>query len=79
MRAVSTIGGLAPGSWGRKFRRSAMPSRWVFASHFLQGDLALLQRARRTVAKGAMRIWNGSQRTSYYRAHVEVFAAAAEQ
>jgi hypothetical protein len=40
----------------------------VFASHFLQGDLALLRRARRTVAKGAMRIWDDSQRTTYYRA-----------
>ncbi len=67
-RMVSMAGRLAPGAWGRKFRRSAMPSLWVFASHFLQGDLALLRRARRTVAKGAMRIWDGSQRTTYYRA-----------
>jgi acyl-CoA synthetase (AMP-forming)/AMP-acid ligase II/thioesterase domain-containing protein/acyl carrier protein len=65
---VSIAGRLAPGAWGRKFRRSAMPSLWVFASHFLQGDLALLRRARRTVAKGAMRIWDDSQRTTYYRA-----------
>jgi len=67
-RMVALAGRAAPGDWGRKFRRSAMPSLWVFASHFLQGELALLRRTRRMVAKGAMRIWDGSRRTTYYRA-----------
>jgi hypothetical protein len=45
-----------------------MPSLWVFASHFLQGELAFLRRTRRMLAKGAMRVWDGSRRTDYYRA-----------
>ena len=64
-RLVSVAGHVMPGVLGRKLRRSAMPSLWVFSSHFLQGELALL---RRTLAKGAMRVWDGSRRTDYYRA-----------
>src|SRR5258708_1090266 len=67
-RLVSLAGRLAPGDLGRRLRRSAMPSLWVFASHFLQGELALLRRTRRMLAKGAMRVWDVSRRTAYYRA-----------
>jgi len=67
-RLVSVAGRVAPGALGRKLRRSAMPSLWVLASHILHGELAIVRRARRTIAKGAMRVWDGSRRTTYYRA-----------
>ncbi|MBS0219386.1 MAG: AMP-binding protein [Proteobacteria bacterium] len=67
-RLAALAGSIIPGSWGRKVRRSAMPSAWVLASHILNGDRKILWRVAHTVNKGTMRAWGESQRSTYFRA-----------
>lgn len=68
VRAISGLGRLVPGAWGRKVRRSGMPSVWVLARHILKRDPTIFQRVAKTARNGSMRAWDSSQRTTYYRA-----------
>lgn len=68
VRAISSLGQLMPGEWGRKVRRSGMPSVWVLARHILKRDPAIFRRVAKTARSGSMRAWDSSQRTTYYRA-----------
>jgi acyl carrier protein len=65
---VSWLGRTVPGALGRKLQRSGMPSVWVLASHILARDPAILRRVTKTARSGAMRAWDSSRRTIYYRA-----------
>ena len=68
VRAVLSLGHLMPGEWGRKVRRSGMPSVWVLARHILKRDPTIFRRVAKTASSGSMRAWDSSQRTTYYRA-----------
>jgi acyl-CoA synthetase (AMP-forming)/AMP-acid ligase II/acyl carrier protein len=68
VRIVSLVGGLLPGTPGRKLRRSGMPSVWHLAGHVLRGDRAILRRVTKTAKTRSMRVWDTSRRSTYYRA-----------
>ncbi len=57
-----------PGTFGRKLRRSGLPTLWRLATHILHGDRAIVKRVARTVQTGQSPAWDTSQRTTYYRA-----------
>lgn len=65
---ISWIGRALPGSWGRKVRRSGMPSVWVLASHILGRDRGILKRVTKTARNGSMRVWDSTRRSTYFRA-----------
>jgi acyl-CoA synthetase (AMP-forming)/AMP-acid ligase II/thioesterase domain-containing protein len=65
---MSWLGRIVPGALGRKLQRSGMPSVWVLASHVLARDPTILRRLTKTARSGAMRAWDSSRRTTYYRA-----------
>jgi hypothetical protein len=65
---VSWVGRALPGNWGRKVRRSGMPSVWVLASHILGRDRAILKRVTRTARNGSMRVWDSTRRSTHFRA-----------
>ena len=65
---VSLVGGLLPGTLGRKVRRSFMPSLWHLAGHIMRGDRAIFQRVTKTVKTRSMQVWDSSRRSTYYRA-----------
>jgi oxalate---CoA ligase len=64
---VSFAGRLVPGGFGRRLRRSAMPTLWRLVSHILAGDRTITRRVSRTILTGT-RYWDTSRRTTYYRA-----------
>lgn len=65
---VSSLARWLPGDLGRKIERSGMPSVWVLATYLLRRDPTILRRVARTAHSGSMRVWDSSQRTTYYRA-----------
>jgi oxalate---CoA ligase len=68
VRIVSLVGGLLPGTPGRKLRRNGMPSVWHLAGHVLRGDRAIVRRVTKTAKTRSMRVWDTSRRSAYYRA-----------
>jgi acyl-CoA synthetase (AMP-forming)/AMP-acid ligase II/acyl carrier protein len=65
---VHFVGRFVPGEFGRRIRRSGMPSLWVLAGHIMQRERAIVRRATRRILKGSHRAWDTSRRTTYYRA-----------
>jgi hypothetical protein len=65
---VSFASRFVPGAWGRRLRRSGLPSLWRFVTHVLARDRAIARRVGRTIRTGKMDFTDTSRRTTYYRA-----------
>jgi acyl-CoA synthetase (AMP-forming)/AMP-acid ligase II/acyl carrier protein len=65
---VSFASRFVPGAWGRRLRRSGLPSLWRFVTHVLARDHAIARRVGRTIRTGKMDYTDTSRRTTYYRA-----------
>ena len=72
MRAIVPVVSFAsrfvPGAWGRRLRRSGLPSLWRLVTHVLARDHAIARRVGRTIRTGKMEFTDTSRRTTYYRA-----------
>ena len=92
MRAIVPVVSFAsrfvPGAWGRRLRRSGLPSLWRLVTHVLARDHAIARRVGRTIRTGKMEFTDTSRRTTYYRAmskylprkiHAEVICLLSEE
>jgi acyl-CoA synthetase (AMP-forming)/AMP-acid ligase II/thioesterase domain-containing protein/acyl carrier protein len=67
VRAVNTLGGLAPGEIGHRLKAKGMPAVWAGTRRLLQNDRAILWRVARRLYKGQPGTAS-SLRTAYYHA-----------